>query len=135
MIASAGAGNQIVENVIHDGRAWGIMVRRTEGTLIRDSQIMRHPGFRHEVPEHVSEEMRFGVGFGIDVRLSNRTRVLNNRVGETQSVRHSGTVRERGTSSRATAAARRIGRISARRDSPGTAKVHTRRASAALPVS
>jgi parallel beta-helix repeat protein len=73
MIRSAGSGNQILDNELRDGGAWGVTNRNTPGTVIVNNRITNHVGFR--LP---GKPRPVGSGVGIDVAASSETVVRNN---------------------------------------------------------
>src|SRR5688572_14856983 len=66
MLRKAGIGNQIVDNEVREGGAWGVTNRTTNGTLVADNRITNHTGFK------LSGKPRpVGWGVGIDIAESN----------------------------------------------------------------
>jgi parallel beta-helix repeat protein len=62
MLRRAGSGNQIVDNELRDGGAWGVTNRTTNGTLLANNRITNHTGFRL-----AGKPRPVGSGVGIDI--------------------------------------------------------------------
>jgi parallel beta-helix repeat protein len=73
MIHSAGSGNQILDNELRDGGAWGVTNRNTSGTVIVNNRITNHIGF-----QLVGKPRPVRSGVGIDVASSSETVIRNN---------------------------------------------------------
>jgi parallel beta-helix repeat (two copies) len=73
MLRSAGSGNQIVNNELRDGSAWGITNRATNGTLVENNRITNHTGFKL-----AGKPRPVGAGVGIDIAGSSEAVIRNN---------------------------------------------------------
>jgi parallel beta-helix repeat protein len=73
MLHSAGSGNQIVDNELRDGGAWGVTNRNTRGTLVENNRITNHTGFKLG-----GKPRLVGSGVGIDIASSSGTVIRNN---------------------------------------------------------
>jgi parallel beta-helix repeat protein len=81
MIAFAGPGNEITDNIIRDGGLWGVTNRSTNGTIIENNQIYGHQGFTVDkplAPWVLPDQLHKGVG--IDLAISSHTRVVGNKL-------------------------------------------------------
>lgn len=73
MLRKAGFGNQIVENELRDGGAWGVTNRTTSGTLVENNRITNHTGFK--LP---GKARPVGAGVGIDIAGSSEVMIRKN---------------------------------------------------------
>jgi parallel beta-helix repeat protein len=79
MLWAAGTGNQIVDNELRDGGAWGIVNHETNGTRIENNRVTNHTGFR------LSGKPR-PVGSGVGIGVSGSTGVdIRNNVSQSNS--------------------------------------------------
>jgi parallel beta-helix repeat protein len=76
MLHGAGSGNQIVDNELRDGGAWGVTNRNTSGTLIENNRITNHVGFKL-----AGKPRPVGSGVGIDIATSSGAVIRNNTLG------------------------------------------------------
>jgi parallel beta-helix repeat protein len=73
MLRGAGPGNQIVDNELRGGGAWGVTNRTTDGTRIENNRITNHTGFKL-----TGKPLPVDVGVGIDIAGSSQVVIRNN---------------------------------------------------------
>lgn len=79
MIRAAGPDNVIADNVFRHGALWGVTNWLTDGTIIEKNRIVKHDGL--QTPDKLPfppEGYEFGVGIGLDLRLSDAVVVREN---------------------------------------------------------
>lgn len=74
MLHAAGSGNQIVNNELRDGGAWGIVNTSTNATVVRDNRITRHTGFKLAgKPRPVGSGVGIGIVTSADAQVTGNT--------------------------------------------------------------
>lgn len=79
MIRIAGPENEVTGNVFKNGALWGITNWETDQTIITGNRVMNHEGM--QTPDKLPwapEGYEFGVGIGLDLRMSEGVVVQGN---------------------------------------------------------